>query len=186
MFDQPMKLSRSQPPRSLDEAMRQAMEEKGMPQVDEGDPSDAFEPNSAAALGMAPPASPGDYVISLPRGVERDPDLEAAARQWFHAAGLPQGVAAGIAGEYCRRICEPEGPTKSQGRRDRAMAELRRDWGQDFDRKLALAHGVIDACRGGDALEEALAESGLADNVWLLRTLAALGEMHQSKNGGGL
>ena len=185
MMEKAMAFPRSQPPRSLEEAMRQAMEEKGFPQSNGGNQSDKFEPAAAEKLGLTPPASPGDYVITLPRGVERDPDLEAVARQWFHAAGLPQGVAAGIAREYCRHVCEPSDSAQAQRSRDRSMAELRREWGPDFDRKLGLAHGVIDACRGGDALEEVLADSGLADNVWLLRTLAALAEMRVMMNAGG-
>ena len=182
-FDEPAGIGLSRP-RSLEEAMRQAMEEKGMPPAEDRDMLDTFDPQAAAAMGLTPPASPSDYVITLPRGVERDPDLEAAARQWFHAAGLPQGVATGIAREYCRHICEPRDEAQAQRRHDLAMAELRREWGPDFDRKLSLAHGVIDACRGGDALEGALAESGLTDNVWLLRTLSALGEMRDVKTGG--
>lgn len=164
--------------------MQQSMEERGFAPIPGGKAPETTDADSAVTMGMSPPASPAGYVISLPRGVERDPDLEAAARGWFHAAGLPQGVASGIAREYCRHICEPQDPVRAQRLQERAMAELRREWGPDFDRKIALARSVIEACRGGDALDDVLTESGLAGNAWLLRTLAALGEMRAPANGG--
>ncbi len=185
MLEEKVKAHRSQPPRSLDEAMRQGMEERGLPADDAADAVEAWDPAAAGHLGLLPPADPDDYVIDLPRGVARDAALETAARRWFHAAGLPQCLVTGITREYCRHICAPRDKSRALRQHAQAMAELRRDWGQDFDRKLAGAHGVIAACQGGDALEAALSKSGLADNVWLLRMLAALGEARNDLQGDG-
>lgn len=189
MLAEKMNQRHVQPPRSLAEAMRQGMEERCAP-VDPAaglavDTPEGAEPDGTGPFDLAPPADPADYVLALPRGVERDAELEAAARRWFHAAGLPQSLAAAITREYCRHVCAPPDATAGQRQHAATMAELRRDWGPDFDRKLARAQDVVASCQGGDALTAALIESGLGDNAWLLRMLAALGEARNQMNGDG-
>jgi len=162
-------------PRSLKEAMRQALAEKGIEFPEEKDNEDDQFPHGLEQA-FVPPASPQDYNIVVPDHIERDPALEDAARAWFHKAGLPQGTVNGIIQEYCRH-CESEDLPSSF----EPMQALRREWGNDFERKIALARHVIDGSGSGEDIDAILAASGLGNSLWLIRTLAAIGELRQAR-----
>lgn len=148
---------------SLEEAMRAALAAGNRPVP-------VAEPEDPLAAAFQPPASPDQYQLAVPRHLTRDPALEAQARQWFHEAGLPQGLVNGILREYCR--CLEAIP--SADAEARANAELARDWGPDCASRIALARSVIARCRDVDGVSGFLAESGLGNNPWLIRSLAAL------------
>lgn len=160
---------------SLEAVMRAALAERGrsfpVAGPDGGDGAAAPTPADPLAEVFAPPVGPDQYQIRVPRDVTRDQELETRARQWFHRAGLPQGIVNGIVQEYCRCLAAP--PSAAG---DQVMAELAREWGPDCQRKIALARDVIARCGGDGEVEGLLADSGLGDNPWLIRTLVALAE----------
>lgn len=163
-------------PDALHEIMRAALAEQGqtLPQV-----ADSADPLAEA---FAPPEGADQYVIDVPRGIERDGDFEAKARQWFHEAGLPQGLVRGIVQEYCRCLsAPPEKMADEQG----VLAELGRDWGADCAAKVALARAVIARCGDAAEIEEILSTSGLGNNAWLIRSLAAFAELPRPDSAAG-
>lgn len=170
----------------LEAAMREALLARGQSVSDDFQPSGvAASDPLAEALGAAftPPPRAEDYVIRLPRAIEPDRALEAAARSWFHAAGLPQGLVNGIVAAYCRRLEAPSGEAES-ARTESARAELAREWGEACDSRIALARSVLARCAGQGEIAAILAESGLGNDPWLIRSLAALAEAQQGKAGG--
>jgi hypothetical protein len=126
---------------------------------------------------MSAPASPADYRIDLPAGFTRDAALEENLRQWCHRAGLPQGIVAGIVSQYCRQA----GGLHSGGAQP--TAELSREWGEDFPRRIEAARAVLRRSGGGTELDTLLNRTGLGDDAWLIRALSAFGQCQQG--GGG-
>ncbi len=165
-------------PKTLEEAMKAALAARGQVQKVDGPGFDRLIPaqydNSGAASLLQAPRDPEAYQISVPTGMDRDAELEAKARQWFHRAGLPQGVASGIVDAYCRKLCgkDPADPMQAE----RAEAELARDWGDGYGRKIAAVQDLINRCGGAEELAEILGETGLGNDPWLIRTLAAIAE----------
>lgn len=167
-----MSLNPKMPPDSaldpLEEVMRAALAGSGQaipPASGERDP---------LAASFTPPTDPDAYMIQVPRGIARDGTLETKARRWFHEAGLPQNLVSGIVQEYCRCLAKPVAADGDEGR---VMAELARDWGPECARKIDLARAVIARCGDTADIENVLAESGLGNNPWLIRSLAAFAEL---------
>jgi hypothetical protein len=133
-----------------------------------------MEPGAVDAA-MRPPAEPAGYVMAAPKGVSWDPTLEKAARAWFFNAGLPQSVATGIVQQYCRRVCGGDGVSGAT-RGPEEIARLRSEWGPDWDRNVGLARAVVQSSSGGQQLLDILDGSGLGNDAWLIRTLAAVGQ----------
>lgn len=158
-------------PKSLDAAMREALAARGM--RPEALPPKSPRDDLAGALSA--PVGPDQYQIAVPPDFERDDALEAKARQWFHRAGLPQGAVNGIVQAYCRQLCDaaPSGADHA----GRTQAELAQEWGEDYPRKIAAAQSLIEKCGGADELAELLGGTGLGNDAWLIRTLAAIAEM---------
>jgi hypothetical protein len=154
---------------ALEEIMRAALAERGdaaakPPAGADADPLHAL---------LAAPQTPDGYVIDLPRGHPRDAELEGRARRWFHEAGLPQNLVNGIVREYCR--CLAAAPDAGGG--DRAAAELARGWGDDRAGEIAGARAVIARCADPTEILALLEESGFGNNPWLIRSLAAFGQL---------
>jgi hypothetical protein len=160
----------------LEEVMRAALAERGQA-LPTGLPP-AEDPLAAA---FSVPEGPDRYAIEVPRGIDRDAAFETRARGWFHEAGLPQNLVNGIVREYCRCLAQPDAG-RDEGR---AMTELARDWGSDCARKIELARAVIGRCGDAPAIEAVLAESGLGNNPWLIRSLAAFAELPGAMRGTG-
>lgn len=157
---------------TLEAAMQEALAARG---VHPGDAATALPVAGGDDLrgALSAPGSPDHYQIAVPSDFERDAALEAKARQWFHRAGLPQGAVNGIVDAYCRQICNDP----AQNAAPQAQAELMRDWGSNYPRKLAAAQALITKCGGAEELAEILGNTGLGNDAWLIRTLAAIAEM---------
>lgn len=158
------------PDDSLEEIMRAALAARGQVPDSAADMPAADDPFAAA---FAAPGGADRYAIHLPRGMSRDAELEAEARQWFHEAGLPQGIVNGIVREYCRCLGQAPAADDEAG----ARAELAREWGPDYARRIDQARGIIARCRDAARIADLLAETGLGNNPWLIRSLAALADM---------
>ena len=173
-------LDSAKKPHSLEEAMRMALAERGLltedPQT--GDEADPRELGRDSAL--LPPQEPDAYIIRIPRDAEHDPFLEARARRWFHAAGLPQGTVNGILHEYVRHIAMADADEATlDARRESCRQQLRKEWGSAYEQKLQYARAALNAFKGGEELHDLICQSGLGDSAWFISTLAALGEGRQ-------
>ncbi len=155
--------------KTLETAMQEALAARGMRPQPAG--KVAVSPETRGALSA--PGTPDQYQITVPPAFERDGGLEAKARQWFHRAELPQGAVNGIVDAYCRQLCSDPG----MGDPAQAQAELRQEWGADYPRKVAAAQSLITKCDGAEELAEILGRTGLGNDAWLIRTLAAIAEM---------
>ena len=164
---------------SLEAAMREALATQGMQQQPPA--QQAAAPHDLGGVLRAP-ADPQGYLIPVPAPLERDGELEAKARQWFHAAGLPQGAVSGIVQAYCRHLCGESQDVEVRARS--TEAELAREWGADYPRKIAAAQALIEKCGGAEEIGELLSGTGLGNDAWLIRTLAAIAEMEPAEGAG--
>ncbi|WP_374382930.1 hypothetical protein [Dongia sp.] len=165
--------------KDLEAAMRAALQARGLAAPEAPQSS---TPMTQAEWGgaLSAPPDPASYQINVPKGFDRDDALEAKARQWFHRAGLPQGAVSGIVDAYCRSLCGEEGGADAGSRTE---AELRQEWGPDYPRKIAAVQALIDKCGGAEEMGHLLSGTGLGNDAWLIRTLAAIAEM-QPQTGG--
>jgi len=157
--------------KTLEAAMQEALAARGQ----SASPASATAPagNDDLRNALSAPTDPTHYQIPVPAGFERDMALEAKARDWFHRAGLPQGAVNGIVDAYCRQLCsDPASDVAPQAR-----SQLMRDWGPDYPRKIAAAQSLIAKCGGAEELAEIFGATGLGNDTWLIRTLAAIAEM---------
>lgn len=158
--------------KTLEAAMQEALAGRGMrPQTPAQ--TTPIEAKNASRGTLAAPGTPEQYQITVPAEFERDAALETKARQWFHRADLPQGAVNGIVDAYCRQLCGDSAP-RDPGQ---VQAELQQDWGPDYPRKIAAAQSLIAKCGGAEELAEILGHTGLGNDAWLIRTLAAIAEM---------
>lgn len=162
----------------LENAMREALAAQGrvpvppdaaaLPSGGPGDPLDAI-----FGRALMPPESADQYDIRIPRGIDRDAALETEARRWFHEAGLPQGLVNGIVEAYCRCLASESPAADAEAG---ARAELAREWGPDCERRIARAQSIIARCRDRAAIADILGTTGLGNDAWLVRSLAALAD----------
>lgn len=163
--------------KTLEAAMQEALAARGM------QPRPAMRPVTQPAPGGADdlrnallaPSTPENYQITVPPDFERDAALETKARQWFHRAGLPQGAVNGIVDAYCRQLCN--GSAGDDAQLAQAQAELKQEWGAAYPSKIAAAQSLIAKCGGAEELAEICGSTGLGNDAWLIRTLAAIAEM---------
>lgn len=168
-------------PDSLDALMREVLAARGIAAAPEiaAMPENAERDELGGALSA--PTAAEAYQIAVPPHMTRDGTLEAKARQWFHRAGLPQGVVSGIVQAYCRQLCAEDASPDMGGRA--TQANLAQEWGPDYPRKIAAAQALVEKCGGAEELTEILGATGLGDDAWLIRTLAALGEIEPNAGG---
>lgn len=161
-------------PQTLEAAMQEALTARGIT-LNAAEPADVADdfgtPDFASAF--VPPTSPEHYQITLPADFQRDAVLEAKARQWFHRASLPQGAVNGIVDAYCRQLCGSSVFADDS----QTLAELKRDWGDAYPQKIAAAQALIARCGDAEEVAVLMGRTGLGNDPWLIRTLAALGEI---------
>ncbi len=122
------------------------------------------------------PSSPKEYRFdATPPELRHDAALEQKVRGWFHKAGVPPWLARNFVNEWNRRAGSPTGSDRSEQDAATAEAALRRRWGADYDAKIDKANGVLRAI-GNEEIFDLLNRSGLANDEYLIRQLAALAE----------
>jgi hypothetical protein len=77
--------------------------------------------------------------------------------------------------QYCRRACGGR-PASTPTEDERALAGLRSEWGQDWEHNIGLAREVVKSSNGGQQILDILDCTGLGNDAWLIRTLAAVGQ----------
>lgn len=90
-------------------------------------------------LGFAPPATAGDYKLPVPEGM--DPKFAEQASDWMHKAGVPREMALKIAEPWNAFIAEQmaSDSARIKAEDDKGIADLKSEWGQQFDGSVELA-----------------------------------------------
>lgn len=123
---------------------------------------------------LSEPTAPEDYRFdSVPPSLQHDADLERQARGWFHEAGAPPWLARNVVREWNRALENPPDEARQAAEAAATEKSLRRLWGDAYDGNVAAARSVVQALNSDDALA-LLDRSGLANNEYLIRQLAAL------------
>jgi hypothetical protein len=119
-----------------------------------------------------------DYAKIAPN-IQVDKAQLAEVKKTFHGLGLSDAQARGVLEMYYRRV---DGELKAKSESTKAMqeasvSELKREYGEKWDAKLQTAQGVLKKFgdEGGE-FTKFLDESGLGNDVRLIRLLTKVGE----------
>ena len=118
---------------------------------------------------LTAPATPDDYDwhVELADGQEYDSEADAAARQWFHQADIPNVEAQSLVQQY-QKVIELD-----EGQRDAMKAatlnSLHQQWGADFAKNIAAIRSVAQSA--GPEFIEMLEESGMGNSHELFQTM---------------
>lgn len=110
-------------------------------------------------------------------------DMQEAG-ELLKAAGAPAWLGKHILSEVTRSLKAPMDDGAREAAAHTSETELRREWGENFDRNLQVARGALNRLNP-EQRERAvryLDESGLGDNPYLIRTLF---NMMQTRGGRG-
>lgn len=105
-------------------------------------------------------------------GESSDPDTDAAILEQFHKVGLSNNQATAMM-EWMRSGNEQVDAQYTKAREE-AVGELKTEWGDAYDNKIADARNALRTY-GGDALIQELDESGLGNSPALIRAFAGVG-----------
>ena len=152
-----------------------------------------WSPEALQALGV--PEKPEGYALTrpqLPEGLPYDESFETEMRGAAHQLGIAPWQLQGLLDRYADYAGRQFGDIAKVSEETRASAEteLKRDWGRDYDAKLAFARRTVATFGGEQAIAD-LNSSGLGNHPALIRMLAAIGEtmgedsLVQGDRGGG-
>lgn len=112
----------------------------------------------------------------LPDGMTYDEDLEKSFRSWSHKQGLNTKQAASLYEAFVATQTERHAAWHADQAKARQTAEetLRREWGQSYDGKLALARGAMREHADPDFVAH-LESSGLGNHPSMVRFFANIG-----------
>lgn len=137
---------------------------------------------------LGTPETPEGYEIShnLPDGIEMDQDMA----NWFntaaHQAGLTPMQAQALADQW--NSLTADGAQMDESNYSAYVqdveTELRKEYGQAFDDKLALGNGVVEQFGNPEILEVELADGSLlGDNPEVIKLMAEIGTFMQQRLG---
>lgn len=132
-----------------------------------------------AAAGR--PEAPDKYEFKrpekMPDGMTYDEEEEKSFRVWAHKNGLNPKQAANLYEEAVNMRLARHGAWYESQAKARQTAEetLKRDWGQAYEGKLALARGTLKEFGDPDFVAH-LEQSGLGNDPRMVRWLAKVGE----------
>jgi hypothetical protein len=123
------------------------------------------------------PADPGEYSfdhIPLPKGEAIDEGFQAAARGWFHEAGVsvPEQKSLSLRVDKVSRLSAGD----KQKLASDSAASLRKTWGQSFDGNVAKIEALVDHL--GPDFRRTIMASGVNNDAF---TLAALLRIAKTK-----
>lgn len=121
------------------------------------------------------PEKPEEYVV--PENVKINDKMAASLRSELHALGVPQEHFSGIV-KYMAKVAD-ETATESEKeyneRVEQAQQQLKQDFGQAYEQKIAIAREAVNRA-GGEPLMELLKETGMINNPTFVKALAQWGE----------
>ena len=123
------------------------------------------------------PENPEGYSLGERQDGAPLSELETAARQWFHQAGLSRQQAAALHEQWSAFVGErqADGQTRSAEAQRTAERELRGEWGGAYGQRLrAAARAARDF--GGEPLIALLEETRLGDDPRVIRAFARIAE----------
>lgn len=129
----------------------------------------------AAAPAPAAPQPPADYTLTAPEGVSFDDTTVAEIKASLRQAGASQEQAQAAFAAYANGV-KTVNERAAQAARAAAEKALRADpefGGENYERTLADAKGVV-AALGGEDLAKELEATGLGNSPALIKTLAKL------------
>lgn len=114
----------------------------------------------------------------LPEGFDYPKETEDAFREIAHKAGLSVRQAQTLRDWFVENAAAAyaDEATEDDTASDLALAELQREWGNATGQKLALAQHAVEQHFGAE-FKEMLDETGLGNDVRLIRGLAKLAEI---------
>lgn len=122
------------------------------------------------------PEKPEGYELkrpeNLPEGVKYDEELETAFKGMAHEAGLHPRQAQRILDKF--NTLQLERHKAYMATRESAIAELKKEWGPNYDKQLAQANRAIKEL-GDQKLAQYLEDAGLANDPMLVRVFAKYG-----------
>jgi hypothetical protein len=123
------------------------------------------------------PDKPEKYEFTKLEGMEREPEMEQSFRLQAHALGLSQKQADGLnrwVGELAKGKLDTD--LKAHNKMvEEAEATLKKEWGNDFQKNLAIANKALHRF-GGKAVGEKLKAKGLDGDPDLVRFFHTLGK----------
>lgn len=123
------------------------------------------------------PDKPEKYELTKLEGMEREADMENSFRLQAHALGLSQKQADGLnrwVGELAKNKMDTD--LKAHNAMvEEAEATLKKEWGNDYAKNLAIANKALHRF-GGKELGERLKAKGLDGDPVLVRFFATLGK----------
>lgn len=132
------------------------------------------------------PERPGDYKLKRPvsaHGEEFNLEIEQAARQLMHSAGLNQ-TAANVVYEAAFERDTP--PTEQEAKLDAAktISQLRGMWGEQTNAKVEAAREVINSLPPAqqEAAKALLEATGAGNNPKVISQLAQIGMYRRKQN----
>lgn len=155
-------------------------------------------PEEIAAFNqkLGVPETPEGYEFPAPAEGEQLSDAEQASRKaWaerFHKLGVPKTAAEGIINAFREDMASASETLAQEDERFAGETEtlLKREWGQDYARNVAIAHATAEQLFGDDiaAMREATTKDNrlLLDQPMMLRMLAKVGREMQEGNLGGV
>lgn len=126
------------------------------------------------------PDTPDGYDFSgleIDDGLGITPEAMGEFKAAAHEAGLRPSQAEGLMRYYTGMLAKQKASYEKAraDRREQAETELRENWGSKYDDNLKLARKAMDAV-GDDELVK-LMDTGLGDDVRIIRAFAKVGEM---------
>jgi len=122
---------------------------------------------------MGRPNEPGEYKIDRPEGSEGNADIEMGLMIKAHELGLSNTQVSGLI-NWMNEGLSAAG-SESSNVHEEALSSLKSDWGKAFDTKIKDARAAI-ATYGGDDLVRELNETGLGNNINLVKAFAEVGK----------
>lgn len=122
------------------------------------------------------PESPEKYELKrpeLPEGVPYNEELEIKFKSWAHRAGLQPRQAQALLEQFNADQLEVyKASAKAQ---EDAVAELKKEFGGDYEKKIGAAKGIIQKF-GDDALKAELDDPRIGSHPGLVRMLVKLAD----------
>ncbi|QJQ31820.1 hypothetical protein GV829_04625 [Sphingomonas lacunae] len=108
----------------------------------EGDPQEVFD-RYYAAIGR--PEAPDKYEFKAPDGHELDADLTGRIGKKAFEAGVPQAMLAPLVDEFNAYVLEQQQTAEAAriAAKNEGVAEVRREWGDNFDSRIAQANQAM-------------------------------------------
>lgn len=105
------------------------------------------------------PDESGGYTLPTDAGGD-DKDFEDWARGKFHGRGLTQDQASGLYQDFTEMIATAttQNETEAQLENDVSVADLKREWGNTYERNLEVARGAIRALGADNGVVDTMEE----------------------------